>query len=469
MALSETLRASREGAPGTEVPLPPEEPSLPDAQLARPPSTEVPGWLYDLVQDLSELFLVPHGFWGTGAAKGQRVPTSSSLAYFWLVPEGAPFESFRKLVLSLVDHARVQLVEQSVPLDPDQAEEVDLDDIEGSLAWKLGKASHLKARTALLSFDTPEHRALAAFLTQLLLCAKHLEVQLLELTRQALGPGESGTMDLLESAARKCRERVRQIRGLMGLPILGGVSLLGEWPCQPSGVFEHDPLYRRLWDLMTSYRRLPEPPAQAAKLLLTVTAVEPWRLFELWCLFRLRDALRALQGPEIRESWFEEDGPLRLTARVQDSVAIRWADGTTLRYQQRCPVGGLYQGFGALAMSVVPDFIVQSANGEFAVFDAKNKGVNDLGHRGAPGYVRMTGMRPLLPWHQLHTYQGGIRFEGRGPHSSYLLVPERGEEPDDVVKHLFETASIRRTRFGAIALSGQCSRVIPYVSDMIRG
>jgi len=427
-----------------------------DREALRPLGEEARRWLWDLTVDLADLFVV-HGLKARGRPAGRRVPRASALHLSWLLPESSPFDSFRRMLVALLDRPHLRLVDQRAWVDPVDADEVDDDDPDGIAEWKRGRSASIPARQKALTNDTPEHQAILAFLWGLRVVLRDLDGELARLEREVEGVASHYQREApghVAALRRDVRRRQGQLRGLLGLPLLEGVQA-GTWPAEPTGVLLHDPLYRRVFVLMRSFERMPDIPDEGRRLLLGVMTCERWRLFELWCLFRVRDALRQLVGEKEEKGWFEDAaGPLRLVWGGQPAVVLEWPGGTTLRYRQPCPIGekNAAEGFWSPTLVLEPDFIVEHG-GQVVVVDAKCMDVNELGHRGADCPRADPFCRPFRPWHQAHVYRDGIRIPpGLRPDASLLLVPERGMLPDDTVRPLFAPGSASRGGVGAVSL-----------------
>ncbi len=419
-----------------------------------PLSFEAQQWLWDLTEDLTDLFVVPTGPSTQGSAIGRRARQTAALQFFWLVPENSPFDSFRKRLLALLDQPHLRLVEELDLVDPVDADEVDDDAADVIDLWKRGLSESVPGRQARSTHNTPEHRAILGFVERLLAAARDLDADL-ERLRDIRPSSDAQAVEqqsALDIALNGVRTRIRQIRVLRSLPLFDGLQQ-AHWSFAPTGVFLGDPLYRRLFDLMLSFQRMPLAPVEADRFLLALVTCERWRLFEMWCLFRLRDAFGFPRRGESMESWFDDGFALRCTLENQQKALVfRHPDGTVLRYQQRCPIGGDDEGYSSLSMTLVPDFVVE-IGGKLAVLDAKNFRVNELGHRGAGGHETNGGQRPLLPWHQAHTYRDSITGPGgHRPDAVFLLVPDRDDTVDTNVERLFDRRVLRGTRFGGAVL-----------------
>lgn len=421
-------------------------------------------WMRDIADDLNELFVIRENYKASGKPVARRVMKSSALHYFWLAPEHplspehSLFDSFRKALFALLNRPHLRLVETRKWIDPAEVEEVDDDDPIGINDWYCGVSDSIPARERKLTRDNPEHRTIVAFLRKLESAARSLGEQIDELMTR-----NSEHEEFLKNAGKILLGRQRQVRALHALPLLEDVPP-GIWPPEPTSVFINDPLYRRVFDLMMTFERMPDLHEKANQLLLAVITCEPWRLFELWCLFRARDALRKYTHKEEKnESWFDEDGSLRLKWGKQKEVKLRWPGGISLKYQltcpNKCPNHKQETGFWSLAITVYPDLIIDFRDW-FIIMDPKNWSARSLGHDPEQrkklidlADKGMGKLQPMFPWDQAHRYQNCIRY-GSSAHrakGSFLLIPYR-EEPDKKVEIFFRPEGWGSYGFGAIQL-----------------
>lgn len=411
--------------------------------------------LYDLIHDFNAVFRLKKEIVEKGRSQGRRVPGHMLLVHFWLLPDG-PFDQLRKLLLSLQLRPHLRLVREREWALPLEADEVDIEDTAALTAWRRGQSAMLPALQTRLTTDTPEHQAIRSFLLRLL--------NLLVAYRTEVSESDSEDEHLERADRRK-----RQVRQLLHLPLFNGVRR-GRWPDVPTGVFLHDPMYRRLYDLMMSLERMPQAEPKTQKLLLFVFTHERWRLFELWCLFRTRDALNKWlkkkdpKTSEIRDQWFDEEWGLGLSGKgaPESTKTLKWTDGTKLYYQLKCNPPRKDTDYSSFALKLIPDIVIEHGDWHI-VLDPKRVRADELGH----GQSQETDPRnrPLRPWHQAHVYKDSILRKGVRPKASLLLVPKELGKPAADVRYLFKRW--REYGFGGVLL-GSKDKAIDTLSGVLQ-
>ena len=424
-------------------------------------------WLADILEDTSAVFaLTSRAVYGDPAGKPHRGPSIWQLAWFvgqTLLGESSgtdvtsPFVGFERALLRLLyrQHKEMTCVVELVP--PVEAEEVDAGRMEQLVDFYEGRTDVVPALVSARTLNTVEHRHIAGFLRRL-----HIDIALLEVRLRVLFDTDEQALRSSHGVAPGLftRTRAQALKGTLNrldairagilrlrqLPFLAAIPIGRESP-MPTQVFLHDPLYRLLWGAMSSYERMPRPSPADNGAYMRLALAERWYLFQIWVLYRLRDALVLLGGSVEGSVPMLADPTRGLRKGAMDREELQWqlGSGTKLRYQPSFKgsgsAGDRSEREHSVSVTLEPDFVV-NMGGHVVVLDAKcvaddkiSTESNDVCRsRGVSG-----GSEWRDPLRQAHVYAHALRLGNppRPPEKIVLLLPEEGAGPDPKFAHLF--------------------------------
>jgi len=191
-----------------------------------------------------------------------------------------------------------------------------------------------------------------------------------------------------------------------------------------------------------------------------------WRIYELWCLFRARDTLCSILGPDDpyvepkrygAHSWFpREEEPLQHGDRLDLHRVFVWRKSDTVLHFQM-PIGsrGNRAGLFSMGLPVRPDMVLQCGD-RLAVLDAKHKAPLESTREGRTGLV-------AEDWLRMHQYRDTIRWHDRpdlGPVRVGVVIFSShdpcGSTKDGArlaVKRLMTSEHLARHGFGGVYLT----------------
>lgn len=225
-------------------------------------------------------------------------------------------------------------------------------------AWldsvRRGQAGQMvEESAATVSTDTPENRAVKAFLGRLALDAQMFAEQ-----AEASGKTE------LAALGQSCAARLTVLRRLH--PFCEVTDGPDAWKQSPTDVLQAAPAYAQIAAMMRRWRHgltFDGPLALPTR--------EPWRLYEMWTMLRVLEALRTLG--------YAADGafPVRadrllwtLATGMASRVTLRAPDGAALRVFYNRPYA---EPHASLSHTMLPDIALERHDGATWVLDAKFK------------------------------------------------------------------------------------------------
>jgi predicted component of viral defense system (DUF524 family) len=225
----------------------------------------------------------------------------------------------------------------------------------------------LEESITVLSFDTPENRAVHSFLWRLQRDSAAIE-------QIAEAEGET-------QAADRAVQCVRSLRGLLALPCWEEISSGSvDWTRPPTARAAMRPEYASVFDTMAHYRRgfqfdWTHPT-------LTLPARETWRLYEIWCLFMTMEALCDLGCVPTASGLF-----LIKEGRLTWTLATDTASRLTLRTADNRRLSLIYnptfaEGRHSLSHTMQPDIVLTDGN-HLWILDAKFKAYALPGDEGS--------------------------------------------------------------------------------------
>lgn len=222
-------------------------------------------------------------------------------------------------------------------------------------AARRGQAGRLvEESSATASTDTPENQAVKAFLAHLTRAAQTFAAQ----------AAESGKTEMAQ-VGQSCAARLTILRRLH--PFHEVADRPDIWRQTPTDALQTAPAYRQIAEAMRRWRH-----GLTFDGTLALPTRETWRLYEIWTLLRVLEALRTLGHAA--------DGafpPLRadrllwtLATGAASRIMLRAADGAALRVFYNRPYG---EPHASLSHTMLPDIVLERTNGATWVLDAKFK------------------------------------------------------------------------------------------------
>jgi hypothetical protein len=221
------------------------------------------------------------------------------------------------------------------------------------------------------------------------------------------------------------------------------------------GLF-HDPIYAAIYKLWRRFRRELIPDISSN---LSLAFLSPWRVYELWCYFRVRDVLSILQGCEPDDgfhTWFPLHYGLQYPEiTLNEHRWLSWkAKGITLHYQPGIYIYANDSEWISIGLNIRPDILIQCGK-KLWVLDSKMK--KDEKVPDEP--LEEDSFHVSTTWLKLHQYRDSIRWRGNEKipvvKGGVLLFPRESYNP-----RFFQAEHILSTGYGGVILYDKANDAI---------